>query len=67
MMKIITNSADENFLYKDFPEFSPITDTVREENKKRFFSGGVRINQGRYRTAKECEKYRADSLKRKLP
>ncbi len=54
-------------LFKDFSHISPITESVREKNAKRTFTGGVRINQSMYRTAKEDADYREKSLKRKLP
>ena len=54
-------------LFQDFSALPPITEKVREENKKRIFTGGVRINNGKYRTAKEDAEYRTNSLRRKLP
>lgn len=54
-------------LFKDFSPLSPITESVREKNSKRTFTGGVRINQSMYRTAKEDTNYREKSLKRRLP
>jgi len=59
---------DKNkYLFVDFPPFGEITEDVRENNLKRKFIGGVRINAGKYRTMKEDKDYREQSLKRELP
>lgn len=58
---------NQEYLFVDFPEFQDITNKDREKNKERVFTGGVRINNGLYRTAKEDRIYREKSLKRKLP
>ena len=57
----------KSILFTDYPPLGEITDKVREDNNVRIFTGGVRINSGRYRTTKEDLKYRENSLKRKLP
>ncbi len=57
----------KNMLFADFSPVGEITKAVREKNLKRFFTGGVRINSGNYRTDKEVEKYKAKSLRRVLP
>ncbi|MBO7345826.1 MAG: hypothetical protein J6U92_07820 [Clostridia bacterium] len=54
-------------LFVDFPAFSKITKEVKQSNKTRTFTGGVRINNAMYRTAEEDKNYREQSLKRKLP
>jgi hypothetical protein len=56
-----------NYLFVDFPPFGEIIDEDRDGNLKRAFTGGVRINGGKYRTAEEDREYRERSLKRKLP
>lgn len=55
------------YLYVDYADLPAITDKVRVENLPRTFTGGVRINNGDYRTDAEDYKYRNDSLKRELP
>ncbi len=57
----------KQMLFADFPKIGKITSTVKEENKRRVFTGGVRIGNGMYRTDEETMKYRSDALKRKLP
>lgn len=54
-------------LFKDYEKVPPITSASRRENLKRIFTGGVRINQGKYRTSQEDRDYRENSLKRQLP
>lgn len=54
-------------LFKDFSPVPPVTEEIRKENAQRTFTGGVRINNSMYRTAKEDAEYRNNSLKRKLP
>jgi hypothetical protein len=44
-----------------------ITVETREQNSKRTFTGGVRINNAQYRTAAEDQKYRQESLRREFP
>jgi hypothetical protein len=56
-----------SILYRDYSPLTDITEQVREQNRGRLFVGGVRIQNGLYRTKKEDEKYRHDSLLRKLP
>lgn len=51
----------------DFPDFGPITDEVKKDNLPKKFTGGVRINQGFYRTDKEYEEYREKILSTPLP
>jgi len=65
--KFLSNKELRDILFSDFPPLGEITARVREENSARIFTGGVRINSGMYRTAEEDRRYRADSLKRKLP
>lgn len=57
----------KEILFIDFPETSVITKEVRDKNRNRIFTGGVRINNSMYRTKEEDEKYRKESLNRKLP
>ncbi len=54
-------------LFVDFPPVGEITSEVKKKNVKRFFTGGVRINNGNYRTDKETERYRKESLRRAYP
>lgn len=58
---------NQDMLFTDFPMTGEITEAVKIKNVKRTFTGGVRINNGMYRTDKEIEKYRKSSLERKLP
>lgn len=58
---------NQDMLFTDFPMTGEITETVKKENIKRTFTGGVRINNGMYHTDKEIEEYRKSSLERKLP
>lgn len=57
----------KEMLFADFPKIGEITSTVKEQNKKRVFTGGVRIGNGMYRTDAEMAKYRSEALKKKLP
>ena len=57
----------EQMLFVDFPKIGEITKIVKKQNMKRVFTGGVRINNGMYRTTKQDQDYREKSLKRKLP
>ncbi len=57
----------KEILFIDFPETCVITEEVRNKNRNRIFTGGVRINNSMYRTKEEDEKYRKESLNRKLP
>lgn len=57
----------KKYIYQDFGDLAPITDEIRDENAPRIFTGGVRINNGMYRTDKETEEYIEKSLARKLP
>ena len=57
----------EQMLFTDFPKMGKITYDVREKNKNRIFTGGIRIGKGMYRTDDEAERYKLDSLRRKLP
>ena len=57
----------KDYLFADFNDFSEITDEVKNENVVRMFTGGVRINQGMYRTSKETDEYIEKSLMRALP
>ena len=44
-----------------------ITTEVKEKNKKRIFTGGIRIGNGMYRTDEQVKKYKEISLQRVLP
>lgn len=57
----------DDFLFADFKDFPEITEKVKRANAVRIFTGGVRINQGMYRTKAETDAYIKKSLKRKLP
>ncbi len=57
----------KHMLFVDFPKMGTITSTVKDKNKQRVFTGGIRIGNGMYRTDEEMVKYRSDALKRKLP
>lgn len=63
--KIMLKTRD--LLFSDFPKMREITEEVKRENKKRIFTGGVRINLGMYRTDKEMQEFIKKSLERKLP
>lgn len=54
-------------LFIDFPAMREITRVEKEKNTARVFTGGVRINNGMYRTDAEERKHREKSLRRKLP
>ena len=56
-----------NLLTMDYPDLPPITEEVRRKNADRRFTGGVRINQGRYRTEEETRVRRERSLNAPLP
>jgi hypothetical protein len=56
-----------SYLEKDFTKFSDISDDVRQENRKRIFTGGVRINNAMYRTKIEDDMYRKKVLNTELP
>lgn len=58
---------NQQMLFADFPSIGEITSEIKEKNKKRVFTGGVRIGNGMYRTDEQAEKYKENSLKRKLP
>ena len=55
------------YLFADFNDFSEITDKIKNDNLRRIFTGGVRINGGMYRTSDETKQYINKSLMRKLP
>lgn len=55
------------YLDRDYAPVPEITAELRAQNLTRRFTGGVRINQGKYRTAAEDARYRRESLARKLP
>lgn len=57
----------EQMLFKEFPTLGEITKKVKRQNMSRVFTGGVRINNGMYRTTSEDKIYREKSLQRKLP
>lgn len=46
----------------EFPNFGPIDQAVRESNANRIFTGGVRINNGWYRTDEE-ERQRREAIR----
>ncbi len=58
---------NKHMLFCDFPTILSITEPIKNQNLKRVFTGGVRINSGMYRTNKQDNEYRSNSLKRKLP
>lgn len=58
---------NSDLIFMDFGEFPEITEETRKKNMLRVFTGGVRINNGLYRTDAETEEYIENSLKRKLP
>lgn len=62
-----TIKINKKYLYQDFPKMPEITEEVRKENLARKFTGGVRINNGMYRTDREYDEYMEKSLNRKLP
>lgn len=64
---MIMKEINVDILFKDYEKVPPISSAVRRENLKRIFTGGVRINQGKYRTGQEDRDYREKSLKRQLP
>ena len=57
----------KQMLFADFPRIGKITSSVKSDNMKRVFTGGVRIGNGMYRTDEETAKYRHEALKRRLP
>lgn len=58
---------NKEIIFKDYTDTPPITDAIKKENMNRTFTGGVRINNGLFRTKEEHEEYRAVSLARELP
>lgn len=68
--KAVTSSKCEikkKYITIEFPDKIEITEEVRAQNIRRIFTGGVRVNNGMYRTDAEKEKYIRESLERKLP
>ncbi|MDR2202359.1 MAG: hypothetical protein LBP26_06355 [Clostridiales bacterium] len=61
------NIKKASILFSDFTPVGDITSDVREQNSKRVFTGGVRINRALYRTSNEYERYRQSVLDKKLP
>ncbi len=57
----------EKMVFVDFPKTGKITKEAKVKNVGRIFVGGVRINNGMYRTTEESQIYAEKSLKRKLP
>lgn len=57
----------KDMLFSDFPTMKEITEKVKDENKNRIFTGGVRINNGMYRTDEQMKTYVEESLARELP
>lgn len=57
----------KDMLFVDFRPTGIITESVKKKNKTRVFTGGVRINNGMYRTTEQDKTYRENSLKRRLP
>ena len=58
---------NKQMLFVDFPKVGKITTEVKDKNKIRVFTGGVRIGNARYRTDEQAQQYREGSLQRKLP
>lgn len=52
MKEIIAGDAKQYF-YRELPDLGPITNATRAANLCRKFTGSVRINLGKYRTAEE--------------
>ena len=52
-MKQIIPEETKPFFDRELPDLAPITQQTRQANLQRQFTGGVRINQGRYRTTEE--------------
>lgn len=57
----------KEMLFSEFPQMGIITEEVKEKNKRRTFTGGIRIGSGMYRTDEQQRDYIRNSLKRKLP
>ncbi len=58
---------NKQMLFADFPKIGKITPAVKQANRKRIFTGGVRIGNGMYRTDEETTSYQHNALKRRLP
>lgn len=58
---------NKQMLFAEFPKIDKITPAVKQANKKRVFTGGVRIGNGMYRTDEETLAYKNNALKRRLP
>lgn len=58
---------NRQMLFADFPKIGKITSAAKQANKKRIFTGGVRIGNGMYRTDEEASAYKNNALKRRLP
>lgn len=58
---------NREMLFSDFPEMGKINSEIKAKNKTRVITGAVRISSGMYRTDEQTEKYKKDSLKRRLP
>lgn len=66
-MKQIVPDEAKPFFERELPELSLITEKTRQANLCRRFTGGVRINQGRYRTSEEENARRDRILSTPLP
>lgn len=58
---------NKHILFADFPEMGKITPEAKQANRKRIFTGGVRIGNGMYRSDEEASIYQHNALKRRLP
>ena len=63
----LKSKINRKYLFEEFKKFPEITDKVRSDNIFRVFTGGVRINNGMYRTQSETDQYIRSSLMKKLP
>jgi len=66
-MNQIIPQETKPFFDLEMPDLAPITEQTRAANLKRQFTGGVRINQGRYRTTEEEHARRDRILTTPLP
>jgi regulator of replication initiation timing len=59
--------VDKSVVHEKLPDLKPITKKTRDENTQRILTGGVHINQRRYRTDDEDREFRENCLLCKLP